>query len=252
MSKIFIPETPFEHAVHAGDHAGVLELLRALPRDERILHRASARRMKKLIDEARWNSRDETYCGWGTPPQDAHADAMFAMVVVCGTAQDVASTYAGSRNWLLPLCEEFTPDCLQELAAAKLADNPRTIGTVQDLIVAGLIERPESDDYIIGLISLGESRSLQSVCDADPGLRDVLLRVMDVEGTREHSLASVDKYRGGTASWSYALRRLRDEGSIRRKPCWIARWMRCRVTGRSSVPVGFPASMVNLRRIFPC
>ncbi|MEF3081590.1 DUF6493 family protein [Luteimonas sp. SMYT11W] len=212
MAKVFAPETPIEHAVHEGDYGLTLQLLRELPRQERLMHRASSRRMKKLIDDCRWYASVAALAAWGGAPTDAQEDAMFAVLVVCGTAQDIASTYGASRNSLVSLCEEFRPECLPDLAATKLADSPFSIEIVQELIAAGLVSRPDSDDYTLGLISLVGSRALHRVWAADPGLRAVILRVMEIEGTREHSLAAVDTYSPRNQSWAHSLVQWRDEG----------------------------------------
>ncbi|WP_298577699.1 DUF6493 family protein [uncultured Luteimonas sp.] len=211
MATIFSPATPLEQAVHAGDVAQTLALLRALPREERARHRASARRMAKLLDEARWKIDDPARGGWGMPPSDAQNSAGVAVLVACGTAQDVASRFGWSKE-LVALCGEFRPDSLHGLADALLAQNPRLVETVQDLIVAGLVTRPDSDDYFTGLISLAYTGRFAELWAADAGLRDVLPGIMAVEGSSEFNLAAVDKYTGGHANWSATLRRLCGEG----------------------------------------
>lgn len=210
MARIFSPETPLEQAVYAGDHARTLALLRALPRAERACHRSSVRRMMTLLDEARWNSSDETYAGWGKPPGDEQVRAAFAALVVCGTALDVASQFG--RKDLLDLCSEFRPDSLQGLAEAMLARSPFAIESVQELIVAGLVQRPDCEDYLIGLISLRHQRRFPQVWAADAGLRDVLPGIMGIEGNSEFNLAGIDKYTAADAGWSATLRRLCEEG----------------------------------------
>lgn len=216
MAQIFRPETPLERSVHAADYAETLAQLRALPRELRSRHAASARRMRRLVDDARWKSSDDTYCGWGVPPLDAHLDCTFAMTLVCGTAHDVTRCY-GSRQDMLALCQEFRPDSLDGLAQALLAASPHTIITVQNLLVAGLIPRPHCEEYTIGLISLPATRRFNEIWQADPELREVLLQVMDVEGTSEFSLAAVDKYLADDLCWSTLLRRLGDEGVYSRE-----------------------------------
>src|SRR5690606_20762819 len=211
MATIFSPATTLEQAVHAGDVAQTLALLRALPREERARHRASARRMAKLLDEARWKIDDPARGGWGMPPSDAQNSAGVAVLVACGTAQDVASRFGWSKE-LVALCGEFRPDSLHGLADAVLAQNPRLVETVQDLIVAGLVTRPDSEDYFTGLISLAYTGRFAELWAADAGLRDVLPGIMAVEGSSEFNLAAVDKYTGGHANWSATLRRLCGEG----------------------------------------
>jgi hypothetical protein len=216
MANVFLPDTPLEHAVRAGDYTATVAILRQLSPPQRQSSRASARRLRKLLDDARWASHDARYAGWGMPPTDAQLRAANAALVVCGTANDVAESHVDTDD-LVSLGREFSPPSLQGLAEAKLAVSPYLIGSVQQLIVAGLVPRPDGDEYVIGLISLPRSRGFDQAFASDPGLGEVLLRVMAVEGTSECNLAAIDKYSATEHSWSHILRRLCVQGVYSRE-----------------------------------
>lgn len=211
MAVIFTPRTPLERAVHAGDQPQTLAVLRALGADERLQQAASVRRMAALLVKARWHSKDDTYEGWGVAPTPDHERALFAALVACAPADDIAG-WVGQRDELLPLCSEFRPPSLATLGDALLAATPRSIETVQALIVAGLIERPQGERYALGLMVLPFRGGLRPLWDADPGLRDALLCILAFEGNREVSLAATDKYVAKAFAWSTQLCRLCDEG----------------------------------------
>jgi hypothetical protein len=100
---------------------------------------------------------------------------------------------APGRYWvdddvLVAVGMEFRPRSLDGLADALLKRSPLQIRTVQRLIVAGLADRPDSEDYVLGPIALPnvtrEADKLAAMFAADPGLRAVLPRVFDIEGNR--------------------------------------------------------------------
>lgn len=224
MSKAFSPATPLERAVHAGKYEDVLELLRSSTPQERKGLRNSAVALMKLIDKARWSYSDKTYAGWGKQPTDKQMRAASAAVVVCGTPKDAAEHYDDIDD-LKALLTEFRPASLEGLADEMLAVSPMRIRDVQELIVAGLVPRPTSNEYAIGLIALPtvvrevRGENIYDMIAADKGLRDVLLRIMEVEGTTDCSLSALDKFSHGgakRASWSQVLRTLCDQGVLTR------------------------------------
>ena len=214
MSKTFSPSTPLERAVYAGKYEAVVELLRSSTPHERKALRTHALAMEKLIQKARWSTRDKTFGGWGQESTFDQLRAVSAAIVVCGSTREVAQHYYDGEN-LVALIAEFRPPSLEGLADAMLAFSSHRIRDVQRLIIAGLVPRPTSDDYALGLIALpGTLRhkppeDIHDVIAADSGLQDVLLRIMEVEGTSELSLAGVEKY---TGSWSQILRTMCAQG----------------------------------------
>ena len=95
-----------------------------------------------------------------------------------------------------------------------MKDLPASRGNIHD--VQKLISRRTgargrtSEGYALGLMLLvaggwAKDISIDAHFAADPGLKDVLLRILEVEGTQDVSLASVDKYtadRTWRSGWS--------------------------------------------------
>ncbi|MDQ3205305.1 MAG: DUF6493 family protein [Pseudomonadota bacterium] len=212
--KTFLPDTPLEHAIRAGDYEATLAVLRNASAAERQASRSSVRRVAKLLDAARWATKDPHHAGWGMPVSDAQMRAADAALIVCGSTSDVAGS-AAKIDDLIALGLEFKPDSLQGLAEAELAVSPHRIAKVQRLIEAGLAPRPESDEYAMGLMCLG--RRFDQAFASDPGMADVLLRIMEVEGTSDCNLASIDKYNAPKDSWSTILRALCARGIYSRE-----------------------------------
>jgi hypothetical protein len=189
----FKPGTPLESAIHAGDAEATLGVLRAESEEGRTRHRASLLRLQKLMEDARW---DKAKSDWGTLTDEQNRCHDIALVL-CGTAKDVGESWV-SAELIEELCKEFRPRALDGLADAMLAHTPNQIRSVQHLIATGLVPRPDTDNYVLGLISLPhvtrDTKKLQALFDADPGLRPSLLRVFDIEGNADISLTSSDKY----------------------------------------------------------
>jgi hypothetical protein len=219
MATVFSPGTPLEHHVYSGHYERTIDCIRAMPAGERKSQRASLLAMQKLLDAARWASDDARYAGWGTAPTQAQSRAAHGALVLCGTAKDVAAGFVDIDD-LIALASEFDPPSLAGLADALLEAGPYNIRTVQRLIAAGVVARPDGDGYALGLIALpracGPKFSMADFFAQDPGLKGVALRVFDVEGTSDVSLASIDKYQHDTNAWSRILLSLCAEGVFTR------------------------------------
>ena len=84
-----------------------------------------------------------------------------------------------------------------------------------------LIERPECDEYILGMLSTrfqpDHQKTVHDALLADQGLLEwEVWRLFEVEGAGELSLAAHDKYSHETRTWEAALRRLAEEGRLDR------------------------------------
>jgi hypothetical protein len=209
---MFTPKTLLEATIQAGDLPAVLALLRAETPAQRTAHRAGLVRMVKLLQEGRWRPDGGD---WGARPTREQQRSMDTAILLCGTATDVADAWVDD-DVLVSVGTEFNPRSLDGLADALLKGSPLKIRTVQRLIVAGLAERPDSDDYALGLIALPQvardAGTLSAMFAADPGLRAVLTRVFDIEGTGDVSLSSSDKYNHVSMAWGAILLALVDDG----------------------------------------
>jgi len=210
---MFEPGTPLETTIHAGDADATLALLRGLSAEQRAAHRAGLMRMLKLMQAARWGSQPGAWGAAPTPPQER---SLGIAVILCGTANDVVEAMVDD-DLIVSLGQEFKPRSLDGLADAMLKHSPLWIGAAQRLIAAALAPRPSADHYTLGLIALPrvsrDKARLSNLFEADSGLRPALLRVFDIEGTADVSLASVDKYNHDPAlGWSVILLSLVDDG----------------------------------------
>ena len=214
----FTPATPLEERVFAGDYDGTLAVLRPLTQLERARHRASLKRMIGLMLDSGWRSPGSGGLLWPMRSTAAQDRAVRAAMVLCGEAKDVADSRIGADD-VLPLLAEFELPCLQELPDAWLRRWPGSIDDVQALVVAGVVPRPDSDDYALGLMCLVErhgKKFLRDYIAEDPGLPAVLPRVFDVEGNADVSLANIDKFIGVSESWSRQLLGLCEDGTLDR------------------------------------
>lgn len=210
---MFEPRTSLETAIRAGDADATLVLLRAETPEQRTVHRAGLMRMLKLVQTARWGN---SLGDWGEPPTQAQQHSLAIAIVLCGTAKDVVDAMV-EDELLAALGREFRPRSLDGLADAMLKHSPLWIRAAQRLIADGLTQRPDTDNYTLGLIALpSATRSkerLVALFEADPGLRPLLLRVFDIEGTADVCLASSDKYNHDPAlAWGALLLSLVDDG----------------------------------------
>ncbi len=210
---MFNPTTPLESAIAAGDADQTLSLLRSETPEQRRSHRAGLLRMLKSLEEAGWKVATGTWTGDSIDQQEL---SLSIAIALCGTARDVMDARV-DIDLLIELGREFHPRCLDELADAFLKASPNRIEAVQQLIGAGLVSRPDTDDYILGLIALPRvtrsTQGLKALFDADPWLRPLLLRVFEIEGTTECSLASSDQYnRVHGLDWVTLLLSMADDG----------------------------------------
>lgn len=180
---------PVQAAIRSGDLGSLLDLLRALTPPQRHALRGDLLPLSKRINEERWSG--------GASNTHAQVQSMSAALLLCGTAHDMVGAWLDTDSFVA-LCREFRPRALEGLADVLLVHSPQHIRTVQALIAAGLTPRPDSAAYTLGLIALPgllrDPVKLQDMLAADAGMAPALLRVFDVEGTADTSLASSDKY----------------------------------------------------------
>ncbi len=87
---------------------------------------------------------------------------------------------------------------------------------VHRAVIAGLIERPQTEDYLQSLF-FGDLRHVSNIVlrhvDADPGLAPILLGLFDREGPSDASFASAEKYcHDPELYWSHAFLTLCERG----------------------------------------
>ncbi|WP_457337599.1 DUF6493 family protein [Rhizobacter sp. P5_C2] len=224
MAARFMPSTALERHLHAGEVEAGLDCMRAMTPAERRAQRASVLAVAKLAQLAHWAALGSPSNGsdtWGHAPTPAQRHLVDAALMVCCTAKDVAAMMVDT-DAVLPIAREFRPPALEGLGEALMGFSPNRIDQVQTLMLAGLIERPgaDCDDYTLGLMSLprraGFRNDLPARFAADPGLAGVLLRMFEIEGTSEVSLAGIDKYLPVEQCWVQVLADLCEQGALER------------------------------------
>jgi hypothetical protein len=213
---VFVPADALEHAVHQGDFDATLASLQAMSTAERKACAESLEKMGQMATCSHWPASPYAR-QWGGEAQTAQYRALQAAIVVC-MAPKALLDHANPQVVLDPetvaaLCKQFGIDAagwraaLQQVAEAELRAFAWRILPVQNLVAAGLIDRPQNDDYAIGLIALPRAlnrSTMDEKFDRDPGLYQAVLRLFDVEGTSEHNLSAVDKYNYSPKNyWSY-------------------------------------------------
>ncbi|RLJ40004.1 DUF6493 family protein [Acidovorax sp. 106] len=215
--------TPLGCCLLAGDITGVMDLVDALSAAEKATTFVGVQAM--LFQ--RWQlirKRAPDGKAWVDACEPEHANRLFRAV-------DVARFMCNAE---LPLADYWMHIGIQDIAAFQQRYKPhppqgqalqRQIRGdnewerrrhLQRAVVAGLIPRPDTDEYLDSLF-FGDLRQesnlvLQHV-DADPGLASVLLRLFEREGASDTSFAAVEKYCHDPAlHWSTAFLTLCERG----------------------------------------
>lgn len=215
--------TPLGLCLLAGDITGVMDLVDAMSATEKAAAFAGVQAM--LFE--RWKlirKRGPDGKTWVDACEPAHANRLFRAV-------DMARFMC---NGELPLADYWMHIGIQDITAFQQRYQPhppqgqaleRQIRGdnewerrrhLQRAVVAGLIPRPDTDEYLDNLF-FGDLRQesnlvLQHV-DADPGLASVLLRLFEREGASDTSFAAVEKYCHDPAlHWSTAFLTLCERG----------------------------------------
>lgn len=215
--------TPLGRCLLAGDITGVMDLVDAMSAAEK----ATAFDGVQAMLFQRWQlirKRAPDGKAWVDACEPEHANRLFRAV-------DVARFMCNAE---LPLADYWMHIGIQDITAFQQRYQPhpprgqalqRQIRgdnewerhrRLQRAVVAGLIPRPDTDEYLDSLF-FGDLRQesnlvLQHV-DADPGLASMLLRLFEREGASDTSFAAVEKYCHDPAlHWSTAFLTLCERG----------------------------------------
>lgn len=196
--------------MHAGDRYGIAGVLHAMTPEQLDAEKARVSRMLKLIRHAA-KRKQEPWGEWGGPPTHEQRYAAAATAMVFGHMNAAIELY-WHVGTLVAWAIEFKPPGVDLLVEAILKEGPHVIEDVQRLIVAGVAARPASEVYIAGLMLLfrrehDRPRGLEAPFKEDPGLKDTLLQILDIEGTSVANLASLEKQLGEWR-WSNVLLQL--------------------------------------------
>jgi hypothetical protein len=128
----------------------------------------------------------------------------------------------GQQQFAYQALVERRPSWLADWARMILEISPRYAPVVRRLVREGLCNRPEIENYWLGLldrlmVDIGGGRA--TVRDSllqDSALLDDVWRLFEIEGNGEYSLAAYDKYTPPESTWETALVRLAQEGKLPR------------------------------------
>lgn len=205
MTQAFVPQSTLEQAIADGDDKRVMSLLSAASPQERLAHRPSVRRVLKAMDAVRFVPDAERENVWVSGVTAGQRRASEIAAAFCGSAKDIAMHLADVEV-LIEIGRTHRPPGFDGLGDAILERSLHLASHLQRLIAAGLIERPTSDAYFCSIMGLaGRSArglSLEEYLAADAGLKQALLRILEIEGTSEFNLAAVDKFNTAEQAWS--------------------------------------------------
>jgi hypothetical protein len=209
-----------ENLILIPDVDGTIACIEAMSAAKRQAQRTHLLRMDAVIQKSSWD-KDQGKNQFRVAATREHVRAVSVAIFLCGTAKDAAAAWI-DEDELIALGIRFQPPALDGIADEKLKIHPNRIRAVQRLISAGLVSRPDSEAYALGLIALPSvippRSTLVEVMHADPGLTASFIRVFDVEGTAECSLASADKYNHDPAlSWTQIFLNLVEQGVYTRQ-----------------------------------
>lgn len=192
----------------------VLEVMAEIPEKERRKFAGAAHAAFKKYQKAWWANQVERTA----IPRDIAKDGDALCVAVLATG--VPSEIAG-YGWrgipqnikIADVLKALRPSWIDRWAEAMVEDNPRMLGTVQELHQLDLCRLPDTDAYILGYYA--HQRTTADLV-SDGFLQRDVWRFFEVEGGGEFSLAAHDKYSGNANAWATVLMSLCAKGTLDR------------------------------------
>ena len=213
-----------------GDESACLKFFDGMPEAERREHaKAVIPFFKKVVKTPFLQSGPNTFV---TNPQLPTAAVA---TLACCTASELKTLgwrAMPHHKTALHILRDRRPDWTQAYAHWLLAENSRHWPLVRTLVRDGICERPQHDNYILGMIVTldgwggnelfgSAKRTVRGGLAADPDLlKDEVWRLFQIEGAGELTLAAHDKYiskKGTEFAWNGALKKLSEEGKLSRE-----------------------------------
>jgi hypothetical protein len=189
----FVPASALEQCIVEGDRAGVLALLEAMAPPARA---DLAPRLVAIADLMGywWFDRTKVHAGWGMPTTQAQREALAACALVCWPPEEAARCHL-SADIIEHIVARFAPAGKERLAAAYARTG--NLAAALRLGRAGLSPYTLDEAGLLELMKLpsGRVRDVEAyLVEHIEDLREPLLRMLEVEGTGDVNLASIDKY----------------------------------------------------------
>ena len=198
--------------VEAGDRGGVVRVAVGLTEAQRHALASPLRSLHARVDREHLDA----ILSRGSASRAQNARLVAADAARALTAPGSASGEVIRRSVDLDLLALRPPAWRQAWAGSLTAD--RACGLVYEAVRAGLVDRPEGPDWVLGLLgSLRVQATLANLLADDPVMleRDVW-ELFKAEGGGENSLAAHDKYSPPDRTWAHALQVLEQRGLLDR------------------------------------
>ena len=215
-------DSPLEIRILAGDVGGVMDLIDTMSPAERLGNLPVAER----VSRNRWNflvRNQPTSANVPSRFDYQKANLLFRAIEMARFMCDPD----------MPLADYWMHIGLEDISAFKVRYQPAPSSQslekqlhgehrwhyarhVHRAVIAGLIERPQTEEYLQSLF-FGDLRRDSNIVlrhvNADPGLAPYLLELFDREGPSDASFAAVEKYcHDPELHWSYAFLKLCERG----------------------------------------
>ncbi len=198
-----------EQAIQAGEQA-VVDCLQGAGESER---RAAAQVSLRL------------YAAWRSDPLGASKSlGAPAALALLGTAtlSELRKAHLDGvwdQERAILILRQRRPEWLSAWVAWTLEKQPFVLrwGLARRLEREGLIPRPETEGYWLGMIVGTARHGALQMLEGDPELLELVWKLFEVEGSGEFSLAAHDKYTREEGTWAHALRELAAQGRLDRQ-----------------------------------
>jgi hypothetical protein len=222
LTERFVPANPVQTRIKAGDFDGVIGAVRAMTEPQRAALAPSLRTLRRAVEAARWSAGEKAALWWGEAATSDQCDAASVALFFCGGDVERAEVWP-LNDAVLDHLDLLAPASLKRLANDLARARPSWIHVVQRLVVEGRSDRPDCDEYVMGLMTACRNsrfgqNPLMGMIDADPGLLDgAILRLFEVEGNGEMNMAAAEKYTFVfEKSWTFTLLALIERGVFTR------------------------------------
>lgn len=210
-------EAALVSSIDAADHEACARALVGLTESERrAVYPAVARRVDEI------DTQLQNYADPGR--KQAFQCFPVARLALLGVAtlgelrKTRTTSFFGLQGTVSAILADRQPDWLSDWAEFELARNIGIWPAVRALVRTGLIPRPATEFYVLGMIA-APCRTMppRELLARDPQLlQDELWRLFEHEGSGELSLAAYDKYVSSALSWFDAFLAMAADGTIDR------------------------------------
>ncbi|MEM1262383.1 MAG: DUF6493 family protein [Pseudomonadota bacterium] len=229
--SVDLTEKRYQKLVRTRTPSDCLKFFVGMDNKERRRFAAVAQTTYRLVDAEWRNDRGQKTPLLGKPFHEQVNNARVGLVATAtlGELKKLRWHQVPTDGFVVDIVRELRPPWVNAWVQHLSETEPFAYNDIRQLIDAGLCQKPSGDAYIIGMIEgLPGWRGRASPWDRDIPLAERIRampdiatedvwRLFDIEGTRDASLSSYDKYIGGKIGhWSGALLELSNDGTLSR------------------------------------